>query len=80
MTISKPKGIALILVAVLILVSIALVLFLHKQVTLTVNGDSQVLTTYSLKVGSLLNTLNIPLATQDDLSPPMDAWLKRMTR
>jgi resuscitation-promoting factor RpfB len=76
MTISKRKGTALILLAVITLISIALVVFLHKQVTLTVDGESQILTTYALKVGNFLHGIDIPIAPQDELSPLQDAWLK----
>jgi uncharacterized protein YabE (DUF348 family) len=76
MNISKRKGIALILLVAIILVSIGFVAFLHKSVTLTVDGKSQGLTTYTLKVGNLLHKVNIPLAPQDELSPPQNTWLK----
>jgi uncharacterized protein YabE (DUF348 family) len=76
MAIFKRKAIALILLATIILVAITLIWLLQKSVTLTVDGKSQGLTTYTLKVGSLLHKLNIPLSPQDDLSPSQDAWLE----
>ncbi len=65
-----------ILLAVIILVSLALILGLRKTITLSVDGQSQRLTTYALKVGDLLHAQSISLSPNDKLSPPLTAWLK----
>lgn len=66
----------IILLASLILLSLALILGLRKTVTLSVDGDSHLITTYAFKVGGLLRSQDIPLSTLDKLSPSQDAWLK----
>jgi uncharacterized protein YabE (DUF348 family) len=60
----------------LILVGFALIFGLRKTVTLTVDGESHHLTTYSLKVGNLLRSQQIPLSPLDSLSPAQNEWLK----
>ena len=65
-----------ILLVPLILVSIALILGLRKSVTLSVDGDSHLITTYAFKVGDLLHSQGIPLSPLDKLTPAQDAWLK----
>lgn len=65
-----------ILLAVIVIISIALALGLHKTVTLSMDGESQSVTTYAITVGNLLDELEIPLSPVDQLSPSVDTWLK----
>jgi len=65
-----------ILLATLILVSLALILGLRKSVTLSVNGEAHLITSYAFKVSDLLRSQNIPLSPLDELSPSQDSWLK----
>jgi uncharacterized protein YabE (DUF348 family) len=60
----------------IVLVSIALILGLHKTVTLNIDGESQLITTYAFRVGELLNSQDISLSPLDKLTPSQDAWLK----
>ncbi|MFZ2095424.1 MAG: ubiquitin-like domain-containing protein [Anaerolineales bacterium] len=62
--------------AFLILVGFALNFGLRKTITLDVNGDSRHITTYSLTVGNLLRSQQIPISLSDSLSPAQDTWLK----
>jgi uncharacterized protein YabE (DUF348 family) len=64
------------LLTLVILLGLGLFLGLHKSVTLSVDGESQVLSTYSLKVGDLLRSQAVTLSPQDQLTPSQDAWLK----
>lgn len=65
-----------ILLATLILVSLALILGLRKTVTLSVNGEAHLITSYAFKVSDLLRSQEIPLSPLDKLSPSQDSWLK----
>jgi len=76
MSISHRTRLVVIVLALIILLSISLVIGLRKTVTLTVNGQSQSLTTYAFTVGNLLYAQGIPLSLADELSPSQDAWLK----
>jgi len=64
------------LLAVILLLIVGLGLGLRKTVTLTVDGESSHLTTYAFKVGDLLHSLDIPLSSEDELKPSLNAWLK----
>ena len=66
-----------ILVVLIILVSLALSLGLRKTVTLIVDGESHLITTYAFRVGDLLHTQHIPLSPSDKLSPFQGTWLKK---
>ena len=65
-----------ILLSSLILVSLAVILGLRKSVTLSIDGDSFVITTYAFNVGDLLQSQDIALSPLDKLSPTQDSWLK----
>jgi uncharacterized protein YabE (DUF348 family) len=65
-----------ILLASLILVGLAVFLGLRKTITLSVNGDSHLITTYAFQVGALLHSRDISLSPLDTLSPSQDSWLK----
>jgi uncharacterized protein YabE (DUF348 family) len=62
----------------ILLVSVAVILGFRKTVTLTVDGQSQVITTYALRVEDLLSSQAISLSPSDALTPSQHAWLKRM--
>lgn len=74
----KIKGTMIGLLALAsILIGLTLSIFgLNKQVTLIVDGQRTILTTYALTVGSLLDTQDLPLASEDLLQPAVDAWLR----
>jgi len=65
-----------ILLASLILVSLAVILGLRKTITLSVDGGSHIITTYTFNVGDLIHSQNIALSPLDKLSPSQDSWLK----
>jgi uncharacterized protein YabE (DUF348 family) len=60
----------------LVVVALVLLVGFRKTVTLTVNGSSQQITTYALRVDDLLYTQGIALSPQDQLSPALGTWLK----
>jgi len=64
------------ILGVIVLLVVSAFLGLRKTVLLTVDGDSQRLTTYAFRVGDLLHSLDISLSPMDELSPPVDDWLK----
>jgi uncharacterized protein YabE (DUF348 family) len=66
-----------IMLALIILVSLAISLGLRKTVTLTVDGKSNRITTYALKVGAVLHSERISLSPSDKLFPSKDTWLKK---
>jgi uncharacterized protein YabE (DUF348 family) len=65
-----------ILLALIILLSLALILGLRKTVTLSVDGESNLITTYAFKVSDLLRSQDISLSPLDKIIPSKDAWLK----
>jgi uncharacterized protein YabE (DUF348 family) len=67
---------AIILLAVPLIVCFIVALGLRKTVTLSVDGQSTSVTTYTFKVGNLLHAWDIPLSPLDELSPSQDTWLK----
>jgi hypothetical protein len=75
MSITPRLRTAVILLAVILVVSITLALGLRK-LTLSIDGQSQTVTTYAFTVGNLFHALDIPLSPVDELSPSIDAWLK----
>ena len=77
MSITPRLRTAVILLAVILVVSITLALGLRKTVTLSIDGQSQTITTYAFTVGNLFHALDIPLSPVDELSPSIDAWLKK---
>ena len=54
----------------------ALVAGLHKHVTLVIDGESKVITTYALTVGGLLRTEDVSLSSGDELQPEISSWLR----
>jgi uncharacterized protein YabE (DUF348 family) len=76
---SLPRYIRIVVIplAIIILVGMVLVLGIRKTVTLSVDGESQVITTYALRVGDLLRSNGTPLSPSDKLTPPQAAWLKK---
>lgn len=66
----------ILLLALVVLLGLGILLSLRKTVTLSVDGASQQITTYALKVGDLLREQAVPLSPQDELIPTQDAWLK----
>jgi uncharacterized protein YabE (DUF348 family) len=64
-----------ILLAVIVIISIALALGLRKTVVLSIDDQSQSVTTYAFTVGNLLHELEIPLSPVDQLTPSVDTWL-----
>jgi resuscitation-promoting factor RpfB len=65
-----------ILLAVIVIIGVALALGLRKTVTLSIDGQSQSVTTYAFTVGNLFHKLEIPLSPVDQFSPSIDMWLK----
>ncbi len=59
---------------VTMLLSLALVVLL-KQVTLSIDGESQSIKTCAFTVAGLLEKENVPLREQDGLAPGLDDWL-----
>jgi uncharacterized protein YabE (DUF348 family) len=72
----KIRKILYLALATLVVLGASLALGLRKTVTLSINGQSRSLTTYALTVAGLLRTQAIPLGEQDELNPPLEAWLK----
>jgi uncharacterized protein YabE (DUF348 family) len=66
-----------ILITSMILLSLALGLGLRKTVTLSVDGVSHVITTYTFKVADLLRLEHFYLSPLDKLTPSQDTWLKK---
>jgi uncharacterized protein YabE (DUF348 family) len=59
-----------------ILIGLGLVYGLGKSVTLSVDGETQKVTAYALRVADLLRSQGVPLSPNDRISPAADAWLK----
>ena len=66
-----------IIFGLIIVVCAALFLGLRKTVTLIIDGQSRVITTYAFRVADLLYSQSIALSPEDALSPAQNAWLKR---
>lgn len=73
-----PKGLRNLIIFSIVLISSAVLLLvgLNRSITLVVDGQSKMLDTYALTVGSLLDTENIPLAPEDSLQPNVNTWLR----
>jgi uncharacterized protein YabE (DUF348 family) len=76
MSIPRHIRLAVLLLALVLLVSAALTLGLRKTITLTLDGQPRLVTTYAFNVGGLLHSLGISLSPIDELLPPLDARLK----
>ena len=50
-------------------------LLASKTVTLVVDGETRVMHTYAWKVDQVLAEAGIPLQAEDELAPPLGAWL-----
>lgn len=72
----KLRRIAIIL-GLVILVCAALFLGLRKTVTLIIDGQARVVTTYAFRVADLLRGQGIALSPKDALYPAQNSWLKR---
>lgn len=72
----KLRKILTLVLATLAVLGASLAIGLRKTVTLSIDGQSRRLTTYALKVGGLLRSEAVPLGEQDELNPPLEAWLK----
>ena len=65
-----------VLLVVVILVGLSITFGLRKTVTLEIDGESQTMTTYALTMAELLHAQDVHLSPLDDLSPPLETWLK----
>jgi resuscitation-promoting factor RpfB len=66
----------LILLIGILIIGVILTLGLRKTVTFDIDGSTQQVTTYALRVSDLLYSQGIALSPEDNLSPSLDTWLK----
>ncbi len=72
----KKIFIPAIIIGIILLLGLGLTFGLRKTITLSIDGNERVITSYAFQVGDLLRSQGIPLASQDMLSPSEDSWLK----
>jgi uncharacterized protein YabE (DUF348 family) len=60
----------------LVIVVLVALVALRKTVTLTIDGSSQQVTTYALRVSDLFHSQGVSLSPQDRLTPDLDTLLK----
>ncbi len=72
----------IIILAILLVLGGAVIAYftLHKTITLEVNGESQSIITYTFTVGDFLNEQSLTLKEEDELSLPLEHWLREGER
>lgn len=50
--------------------------WLHKPVTLIIDGESTEITTYCLRVGELLQRMHVEISVGDQVTPDVDHWIR----
>ena len=76
MSLLRKHCILAIFLVAIILASLGFGLGFRKTITLSIDGSSQLITTYAFKIRDLLRLEHISLCPSDKLSPSPDAWLK----
>jgi uncharacterized protein YabE (DUF348 family) len=73
---SPRVRIGLYALGLILVIGIALILGLKKTVSVSIDGQTQSVTTYAFTVGNLLHESGIPLSPLDEITPSIDTWLK----